>query len=65
MSFLESLVVYILTLLKITYELGLSLLILIALMCIATILKGDKYLFTKLYKKMWRYIYGNNFKYYK
>ena len=56
MSFLEGLQVYILTLLKITYELGLSLLILLGLMAIASLIKGDKCLFTKAYKKFRRYM---------
>ena len=56
MSFLEGLQVYILTLLKITYEFGLSLLILLGLMSIASLIKGDKCLFTKAYKKFRRYM---------
>ena len=56
MSFLEGLSIYTLTILKITYEFGLSLLILLGLMTIASILKGDKCLFTKAYKKFRRYM---------
>ena len=56
MSFLEGFQVYILTLLKITYEFGLSLLILLGLMSIASLIKGDKCLFTKAYKRLRRYM---------
>ena len=56
MFFLEALQIYILTILKISYELGLSLLILLGLMNIASLLKGDKCLFTKAYMKFRRYM---------
>ena len=59
MSFLEGLQVYILTLLKITYEFGLSLLILLGLMSIASLIKGDKCLFTKAYKRLRRYMFSD------
>ena len=56
MSFLEGLWIYTQTILKIAYELGLSLLILSVLMCIESLIKGDKFLFTKAYKKFRRYM---------
>ena len=59
MSFLEGLQVYILTLLKITYEFGLSLLILLGLMSIASLIKGNKCLFTKAYKRLRRYMFSD------
>ena len=59
MSFLEGLSIYTLTILKITYELGISLLILLGLMSIASLIKGDKCLFTKAYKRLRRYMFSD------
>lgn len=44
--------IYLLTLLKISYEIGIGLLVLLATMALITYLKGDKAIFTKQYKKV-------------
>lgn len=50
--------IYLLTLLKISYEIGIGLLVTVLIMTLITYLKGDKAVFTKEIDKLRRYIYG-------
>ena len=46
--------IYILTLLKISYEVGICLIVSMLIMALITYLKGDKAIFTKGYRKLRR-----------
>ena len=50
--------IYILTLLKISYELLIGLIIIMFLMAIIRFISGDRYYFTKKLNKIRRYILG-------
>lgn len=52
--------IYLLTLLKISYEVFIGLLLLAAVMAIISLLVGDKYYFTKKINNLKRYMYGHN-----
>lgn len=51
--------IYYLTLLKITYEVGICLIVSVISMALITYLKGDKAIFTKGYRKLRRYMMWN------
>lgn len=50
--------IYLLMLLKISYEVTIGLLFLTVLMAIISLTVGDKYYFTKKIEKLRRYVYG-------
>lgn len=50
----------ILSLLKISYEVSIGMLILMSLMAIVTLVTGDRCYFTKKFKKLRRYMYGKS-----
>lgn len=50
--------IILLSLLKISYEVIIGLIVLIFLMSIITLIKGDKYYFTKRINELRRYMYG-------
>jgi len=50
--------VYLLTLLKISYGIGIHLLCVVAVMALIMIVTGDKAVFTKQLLRLRRYIYG-------
>lgn len=56
MSFLDAVKLYILALLKISYEISIGLMCIVFLMVIIRFLKGDKYFFTKILIKVRRSI---------
>lgn len=51
--------IYILALLKITYEVFIGLIIAMLLMAIISLIVGDKYYFRKKIDKLRRYMYGS------
>lgn len=57
--------IYILTLLKMSYVLGIHIVFLLAVMALIRIITGDKYYFTKKIDKLRRYIFGINIRHYK
>ena len=58
MYFLYVAKIYLLTLLKISYEVFIGLLLIAAVMAIISFIVGDKYYFTKQINKLRRYMYG-------
>lgn len=58
MYFLYVAKIYLLTLLKISYEVFIGLVLLGVVMAIISTVVGDKYYFTKKINKIRRYIYG-------
>lgn len=58
MYFLYVAKIYVLTLLKISYEIFIGLLIIIALATVISLVAGDKYYFIKKIDKLRRYMYG-------
>lgn len=59
MDLLYAAEIYLLTLLKISYEIGLGLIVSMLMMALITYLKGDKAIFTKGYRKLRRYMMWN------
>ena len=51
--------IYLLALLKITYEVFIGLIITMLLMAIISLIKGDKYYFRNKIDKLRRYMYGS------
>ena len=54
MDLLYAAEIYLLTLLKISYEVGICLIVSMLMMALITYLKGDKAIFTKGYRKLRR-----------
>ena len=52
--------IYLLTLLKISYEVGICLIVSMLIMALITYLKGDKAIFTKQIDKLRGYLYGRS-----
>lgn len=52
--------IYLLTLLKITYEVGICLIVSVISMALITYIKGDKAIFTKQIDKLRGYLYGRS-----
>lgn len=59
MDLLYAAEIYLLTLLKITYEVGICLIVSVIIMALIAYLKGDKAIFTKGYRKLRRYMMWN------
>lgn len=62
MSFLEATGIYILALLKISYEILIGLICVVITMIAIRFIKKDKCYFTKKFLRIRRYIYGINFR---
>jgi hypothetical protein len=56
MDLLYAAKIYLLTLLKISYEVGICLIVSVMIMALIAYLKGDKAIFTKGYRKLRRYM---------